>query len=87
MAHEPAEQPRADLQHTLGELERAQQELEAEVERRKAELDSLEPGPRPAEEFEAAVARMIADMDEAVAETRAHLAALRADLERQAKDE
>ena len=87
MTHEPAEEPRAKLRDTLDELERAQQELEAEVERRKAELDSLAPGPRPPEEFEAAVARMIADMDEAVAETRAHLATLRADLERQAKDE
>ena len=87
MTHEPAEESRAKLQDTLDELERAQQELEAEVERRKAELDSLEPGPRPPEEFEAAVARMIADMDAAVAETRAHLAAFRADLERQAKDE
>ena len=56
------------------------------MERRKAELDSLEPGPRPAEEFEAAIARLMADLDAAVAETRAHLATLRADLERQAKD-
>ena len=87
MTHEPAEDPRAKLQDTLEELARAQQELEAEVERRKAELASLAPGPRPAEEFEAAVARMMADMDAAVAETRAQLATLRADLERQAKDE
>ena len=87
MTHEPAEEPRAKLRDTLEGLERAQQELEAEVERRKAELDSLEPGLRPAEEFAAAVARMMADMDAAVAETRAHLATLRADLERQAKDE
>lgn len=87
MTHEPADETRAKLQDSLDELERVQRELEAEVERRKAELDSLAPGPRPAEEFEAAVARMMADMDAAVAETRAHLATLRADLERQAKDE
>lgn len=87
MTHDPADEPRAKLQDSLDELERVQRELEAEVERRKAELDSLAPGPRPAEEFEAAVARMMADMDAAVAETRAHLATLRADLERQAKGE
>jgi hypothetical protein len=87
MAHEPADDPRAELQDSLEALERAQRELEAEVERRKAQLDSLAPGPRPAEEFAAAVARMMADMDAAVAEIRAHLATLRADLERQAKGE
>ncbi len=80
LGRDPPKGRREQMQQMLEDMDLAQQRLEKEAERRRAQLASMGASLGPLQEYEAALAQMVSDLDAAVADGRAHLAGARAEI-------